>query len=197
MIATLERSAPTAPLKINLERFIRQSKTRLVDFIRRRVATREDAEDLAQDVLYALAVNFDPTSSAERLTAWLFTAARNRVIDWYRTRKEFVHAPPTTGDQDDEGDFIDRLPDLDDGPDELLERVLFQEAFAQALKELPPEQRDVFVKHELEGKSIKEIAAESGASQSAVLSRKFYATRKLQKRLRGFYDPPEDYWSIS
>jgi len=186
MIAAIERDAATTPVNLTVERFIRQSSSRLTEFIRRRVSTREEAEDLAQDVLLSLTLNFDPTASTERLTAWLFTAARNRVIDWYRSRRVSARSLDSAADPET-GEIAFELPaDPGEAPDELLDRVLFQEALAKALAELPPEQREVFVKHELEGKSFREIAAETGASQSALLSRKFYAIRKLRRILRDF-----------
>lgn len=179
---------------MSVERFIRVSKGRLFEFLRRRVATREDAEDLAQEILLALTLNFDDTISVERLTAWLYTTARNRVIDWYRTRKAPARSlsPASAGD---EGDLPFDLADESDGPQEILERVVFTEALAEALAKLPPEQAEVFMLHELEGLSVKEIAVRTGVSQSAVLSRKFYAVRKLRKALRDF-EPPGTKWSI-
>ncbi len=186
MIATIESSAARLPVNHAVERFVRQSKSRLFQFIRSRVSTTEDAEDLLQDVLFALTVNFDPADSVERVTAWIFTVARNRIIDWYRTRKSPAHAIQAWDDLDDASDLIDLLEDPDTNPEVVLNRAIFQAELTAALEELPPEQREVFIKHEIEGLSYKEIAAETGVSQSALLSRKFYAIRKLRKRLRQF-----------
>jgi RNA polymerase sigma factor (sigma-70 family) len=160
---------------------------RLFDFIRRRVRTVEDAEDILQDVLYQMVASYDVTDPIEQLSAWLFRVARNKVIDWYRKKKPDTLA----GDEHNAGEPLnleDILYDSSLSPDTLYGRSVVWSELADALDDLPEEQREVFVLHELEGKSFKEIAEETGESINTLLSRKRYAVLSLRERLQDLYD---------
>ena len=166
---------------------VRRERKRLADFIRRRVNDPEDAEDILQDVFYQLAASYSVTEPIEHVTAWLFAAARNRVIDWYRKRRT-----EPLGQLLADGDgplFLDEiLFDPRQEPDQLYARSLVWPQLAGALDELPEEQRDVFIMHELEGMSFKEIAESTGVPLNTLLSRKRYAVLHLREQLADLYD---------
>jgi RNA polymerase sigma factor (sigma-70 family) len=170
-----------------VERAIRSERKRLFDFIRSRVRTSADAEDILQDVFYQLLTSYSVTEPIERLTAWLFTVARNRVIDWYRKRKTGSLQSPLPGDDDLPLTLEDILFDPSQNPEELYFRSLVWTELTEALDELPEEQRQVFVMHELEGRSFKQIAAETGQPVNTLLSRKRYAVLYLRTRLEELY----------
>ena len=161
-------------------------RPRLLDFIRQRVKTREDAEDILQDVFYQLLTNYRITEPIEQLTAWLYTVARNKIIDWYRKKRP--QSMPVI--MEEEGPLLleDILYDPSFDPDQLYERSLVWTELAEALDELPEEQRSVFSMHELEGKSFKEMAEMTGESVNTLLSRKRYAVLHLRTRLLQLYD---------
>jgi RNA polymerase sigma factor (sigma-70 family) len=146
--------------------------SRLRNFIRRRVSDPRDAEDILQDVFSALVAANQLLMPIEHVTGWLFRVARNRITDLFRRTRP------------DQLDFEDLLPSPDAGPEALYERRLFFEAFEEALAALPPEQRDVFIQHELEGRSFKDIAAGTGTNVNTLLSRKRYAVLRLRELLR-------------
>jgi RNA polymerase sigma factor (sigma-70 family) len=146
--------------------------SRLRNFIRRRVSDPRDAEDILQDVFSALVAANQLLMPIEHVTGWLFRVARNRITDLFRRTRP------------DQLDFEDLLPSPDAGPEALYERRLFFEAFEAALAALPPEQRDVFIQHELEGRSFKDIAAGTGTNVNTLLSRKRYAVLRLRELLR-------------
>jgi RNA polymerase sigma factor (sigma-70 family) len=152
-----------------------REQSRLRDFIRRRVADPRDAEDILQDVFYKLVEANRLLMPIDHLTGWLFRVARNRIIDLFRTAKP-------------EDELEDLLPSPDDGPEELYARHVLLEALAAAMDELPKEQREVFVAHELEGRRFKEISAATGVSVNTLLSRKRYAVLHLRERLQSIYD---------
>ena len=166
---------------------VRQQESRLRRFIRRRVADPVDAEDVVQDVFCRLLEANSLLMPIEHVTAWLFRVARNRITDLFRKKR-----PELFGDfADDEGaplGWEELLPSADAGPEALYVRNALLEELAQAMEELPPEQRDVFVAHELEGRSFKELAAETGVGLNTLLSRKRYAVLHLRKRLRRLYE---------
>jgi RNA polymerase sigma factor (sigma-70 family) len=170
-----------------LEQAARRERPKLLNFIRRRVKTDEDAEDILQDVFYRLVTSYSVTEPIEELTSWLFRAARNRIIDWYRKRKA---DPFSTLDLEES--LPDRLeeilfdPEVD--PDTLFARSRVWTELSDALDELPDRQREVFVLHELEGKSFKEIAEITGEPVNTLLSRKRYAILTLRERLQDLYD---------
>jgi len=161
---------------------VKREQVRLRDFIRRRVSDPRDAEDILQDVFYKLVEANRLLMPIDHLTGWLFSVARNRITDLFRTRKTFVD------DEDELLQLADLLPSPDAGPDALYTRNMLLDELARAVGELPPEQREVFIAHEVEGRSFKDMAAESGVSINTLLSRKRYAVLHLRERLRGIYD---------
>lgn len=171
----------------SIERTVRSQRSRLLDFIRRRVRTEEDAEDILQDVFAQLVVNYSVTEPIEQLTSWLYTVARNRIIDWYRKRRP----EPLPASRDDENmplNLEDILFDPTENPERVYTRSLLWTQLADALEELPEEQRWVFVQHELEGRSFKEMAEETGDPLNTLLSRKRYAVLHLRERLQELYE---------
>jgi len=168
---------------------IAKERPRLRNFIRRRVANDADADDLLQDVLAELVQAYRVLMPIEFVTGWLYRVARNRITDLFRKKRPEAYSDAVQEDED--GDLLDvgdLLPSPEAGPEaEYFRRVLLEE-LQQALAELPREQRDVFVAHELEGRSFKELAAESGASVNTLLSRKRYAVLHLRKRLQTVHD---------
>ena len=163
-----------------LSALVTREESRLRSFIRRRVPDPGDAEDILQDVLYALVRANSLLMPIDHLTAWLFQVARNRITDFFRDR--------VAESADDASSFEDLLPSPDAGPDAVYARNLLIEELEAALDELPPEQRDVFIAHELEGRSFKDMAAACGVSVNTLLSRKRYAVLRLRERLRRVHD---------
>ena len=162
---------------------------RLRNFIRRRVLDPSDAEDILQDVFYRLVEANRLLMPIDYVTAWLFRVARNRITDFFRKKTEEPFGDAAA--RDEEGDrlpFEDLLPSPDAGPDAAYARTALLEALEIAVDELPDEQREVFVAHELEGRSFKEMAAETGVSVNTLLSRKRYAVLHLRERLQDIYD---------
>ena len=155
---------------------VNRERSRLRSFIRRRVPDPRDAEDILQDVFYALVEANRLLMPIEHVTGWLFSVARNRIADLFRARSTEVL------------EVEDLLPSPDAGPEAEYARGVLLEALEQAIAELPPEQRDVFIGHELEGRSFKDMAAESGVGINTLLSRKHYAVLRLRERLRRTYD---------
>ncbi|WP_128543163.1 RNA polymerase sigma factor [Larkinella soli] len=190
-----ETDGPEPKVQPNAVRTVQRERPRLLDFIRRRLPTREDAEDLLQDVLTDWA-EIDRLSSEkvaqpiEHLAGWLFAVARRKITDWYRKKRTVSLEDQLTGsDEDGEPMLIaELLPDGALTADDGLMREAVMEAVMEALGELPAEQRDVFVRHELEGQSFPDMAAETGVSVNTLLSRKRYAVLYLRERLRGLYD---------
>ena len=172
---------------------VEREGARLRNFIRRRVPDPGDAEDVLQDVWQRLAEANRLLMPIEHVTGWLFTVARNRITDLFRRRRPERLADAGPVGEDGESLGIDEwLPSPDDGPDARAARQALLEALAAALDELPPEQRDVFVAHEIEGRSFKEMAAASGVNLTTLLARKRYAVLALRERLQDVYDAWED-----
>lgn len=169
------------------ERTYRTERKRLFEFIRQRVRTNEDAEDIMEDVFYQLLSSYSVTEPIEKMTSWLFTVARNKVIDWYR-KKRPESLPRDSNDPSLPLNLEDILYDPTQNPDRVFERSLVWTELAEALDELPEEQKQVFVMHELEGKSFKEIAEITGEPQNTLLSRKRYAVLYLREQLKELYD---------
>jgi RNA polymerase sigma factor (sigma-70 family) len=163
---------------------------RLRNFIRRRVADQGDAEDILQDVFYELIEAYRMMRPVEQVTAWLFRVARNRIIDRFRRKsREGVRAEIEPIFEDGDSLTLDELlPSLEAGPDAAYARSVLLEEVDEALDELPDEQREVFVAHELMGRSFKELSEQSGVSVNTLLSRKHYAVLHLRERLRDIYD---------
>lgn len=169
-----------------LTQTVRQERKRLSDFIRRRVNNEADAEDILQDVLTQLVSSYSLTEPIEQVTAWLFRVARNRIIDWYR-RKRPESLPAASNDPDAPLNLEDILFDPRENPDRVYARSLVWKELADALDELPEDQRQVFVWHELEGRSFKDMVDETGVPLNTLLSRKRYAVLHLRDRLQELY----------
>ena len=168
---------------------VEREQSRLRSFIRRRVPDPGDVEDILQDVFYELVEANRLLVPIDHLTGWLFRVARNRIIDLFRKKK-----PESFSDAavvDEEGELLrieEMLPSPEAGPEALYLRNMLVDELEDALDELPEEQREVFVAHELEGRSFRELAAETGVSINTLLSRKRYAVRHLRKRLGDIYN---------
>jgi RNA polymerase sigma factor (sigma-70 family) len=169
---------------------VMRERARLVNFIRRRIRDPDDAEDILQDVFHEFVQAYRLPAPIEQASAWLFRAARNRIIDRFRKKKEQPLTDPHEAEDDASGEYrLDlALPAHDAGPEALYARALLLQALQDALDELPPNQREVFVAHELEGHSFKEMAAQSGVALNTLLARKRYAVLHLRTRLQAIYD---------
>jgi RNA polymerase sigma factor (sigma-70 family) len=166
-----------------------REQARLRNFIRRRVADQGDAEDILQDVFYELVEAYRMMKPVEQVTAWLFRVARNRITDLFRRKKREARSEPAAIAEDGETvSWEDLLPSPDAGPQAAFARRVLLEELDAALDELPEEQREVFIAHELMGYSFKELAAQSGVSVNTLLSRKHYAVAHLRQRLQAIYD---------
>ena len=186
-VASLERTALEQDQRIS--ETVEREQSRLRNFIRRRVPDPRDVEDILQDVFYELVEANRLLMPIEHVSAWLFRVARNRIIDLFRKKKPESFSDAAVADED--GELLqveDMLPSPDAGPEAVYARNLLLDELEAALDELPDEQREVFVAHELEGRSFKEIAAETGESINTLLSRKRYAVLHLRKRLQDIYD---------
>lgn len=168
---------------------VQRDSARLRNFIRSRVDDASDAEDILQEVFSELVEAYRGVQSIEQVTAWLFRVARNRIIDRFRKRKlEALEDQVVLSEEGEELRLEDLLPSPDAGPDGEFARRVLMEELDDALDELPPEQRDVFVAHEIEGESFKEIAARTGVGVNTLLSRKHYAVLHLRERLQDIYE---------
>jgi len=170
---------------------VRREQSRLRNFIRRRVPDPGDAEDILQDVFYELVEANRLLMPIEHVTGWLFRVARNRIIDLFRKKKPENFSDTAVAQNDDDEEllrFEDLLPSPNAGPEALYARNLLLEELESAVDDLPEEQREVFVAHELEGRSFKEMAAETGVNVNTLLSRKRYAVLQLRERLQTIYD---------
>ena len=168
---------------------VRREQSRLRNFIRRRVPDPRDAEDILQEVFYELVEANRLLMPIEHVTGWLFRVARNRITDLFRKRKPDSFSDAAV--EDEAGELLrieDLLPSPHAGPEALYVRHVLLDELELALDELPAEQREVFVAHELEGRSFKEMAAETAVSVNTLLSRKRYAVLYLRERLQGIYD---------
>ena len=171
------------------EAFSRE-QSRLRNFIRKRVADTGDAEDILQDVFYELVEAYRAMIPVEHTSAWLFRVARNKIVDLFRKKKPVAFdGGPAAGNGDGEPFAIeDLLPSPDAGPEAAYAREVLLEELELAIEELPEEQREVFVAHEMEGVSFKELAAKTGLSVNTLLSRKHYAVLQLRERLQAIHD---------
>jgi RNA polymerase sigma factor (sigma-70 family) len=168
---------------------VKREGSRLRNFIRRRVSDPGDVEDILQDVFYRLAEANRLLMPIDHVTGWLFRVARNRITDLFRKKKPELFSDAVI--ESEEGESLqveDLLPSPDAGPEALYLRNLLLDEMELALDELPDEQREVFVAHELEGRSFKDLAAETGVSVNTLLSRKRYAILHLRERLQSLYD---------
>jgi RNA polymerase sigma factor (sigma-70 family) len=168
---------------------VKREQSRLRNFIRRRVPDPRDAEDILQEVFYELVEANRLLMPIEHVTGWLFRVARNRITDLFRQKQPESFSDAAIADEDGELLHLeDLLPSPDAGPEALYTRNLLLAELESAVDELPDEQREVFVAHELEGRSFKAMAAEIGGNVNTLLSRKRYALRHLRARLQSVYD---------
>jgi len=169
---------------------VERERGRLIQFIRKRVPDL-DAEDVLQDVFFELVEAYRLVKPIEQAGAWLFRVARNRIIDRFRRKKPASNAGRPSPDEEEAeatGSLDDLLPSADAGPEAAYARVVLVEELAAALEELPADQRFVFVAHEIEGRSFRELASETGVGVNTLLSRKHYAVLHLRRRLKNIYD---------
>jgi len=169
-----------------------KEKDRLLGFIRNRVSNVDEAEDILQDVFYQFISGFDEIKSIDRVTSWLYSVARNKIIDRYR--RDAARPKQTdfeVGAGHDDGAPLtlqEILPDLDNTPESAMIREAIWDEITDALAELPADQREIFILNEIEEKSFREIAESTGISINTLLSRKRYAILALRKRLQNFYN---------
>jgi RNA polymerase sigma factor (sigma-70 family) len=166
---------------------IQRERQRLLRFIRGRVDDEGDAEDILQDVFYELTEAYRLMKPIEQVGAWLSRVARNRIIDRFRKKKPVAEVPLIAG-KEDAPRLEDLLPSADAGPEAMYARSVLLDEIDAALEELPEEQRDVFIAHEIDGKSFKQLAEETGLSVNTLLSRKHYAILHLRRRLEAIYE---------
>ena len=189
MDQALEKPWPMAEQDHRISEVVVRERARLRNFIRRRVADPSDVEDILQDVFAKLVEANRLLMPIEHVTGWLFRVARNRITDLFRKKKPASFADAAV--EGEEGELLeieDLLPSPDAGPEALYLRNALLDELELALDELPDEQREVFLAHELEGQSFKEMAAETGLSVNTLVSRKRYAVLYLRERLRDIYE---------
>jgi RNA polymerase sigma factor (sigma-70 family) len=192
MDVTLNDSSVTSEQDRNISAAVRREGGRLRNFIRRRVQDASEAEDILQEVLYELVAAHRLMQPIEQAGAWLMRVARNRIIDRFRKKRADGVSSRFPVRSDDEGDdetsLEDLLPSIEPGPEGEAIRQVLLEQVEEALDELPPEQREVFIAHELEGASFKELASRWGVGINTLLSRKRYAVLALREQLQETYD---------
>jgi RNA polymerase sigma factor (sigma-70 family) len=182
--------ALTAEQDQRITETVERQRARLRNFIRRRVADAADAEDILQEVFYELVEAYRMMQPLEQVSAWLFRVARNRITDLFRKKKpeSFAKDPIAFAEDGEPFSFEDLLPSPDAGPEAVYARNVLFEEFEAAVDELPAEQREVFIAHEVEGRSFKELSAETGLSVNTLHLRKHYAMVQLRARLQTVYD---------
>ncbi|WP_436208210.1 RNA polymerase sigma factor [Caballeronia sp. LjRoot31] len=198
----MEQPPPTNPMidrDSDITATVLRERTKLGNFIRRRVRDPGDAEDILQDVLHEFVQAYRLPEPIEQVSAWLFRVARNRIIDRFRKKKEqplsetagasAANAASDNADAVDDEYRLDlTLPAHDAGPEAAYARSVLLAALQHALDELPENQRDIFIAHEIEGRSFKELALETGVALNTLLARKRYAVLHLRARLQAVYD---------
>ena len=179
----------TAEQDQRISEAVERERLRLRSFIRRRVADEGEAEDILQDVFYEFVLAYRLMKPVEQAGAWLFRVARNRITDFFRRKKQEALADQAAIAEDGEVLLLeDLLPSEEAGPEAAYARKVLLEELEDALDDLPDEQREVFVAHEIEGRSFRELAAESGVGVNTLLSRKHYAVMHLRERLQKIYE---------
>jgi len=176
----------TAEQDRRISEVVEREQSRLRNFIRKRVSGEGDVEDILQDVFFELVEAYRLMKPVEQVGAWLFRVARNRITDFFRKKK-----PEPLDDVITDGEAFpleDLLPTAEAGPEAAYARSVLLEELDAALDELPEEQRDVFIAHEIQSRSFKELAKETGLSVNTLLSRKHYAVIHLRERLQAIYD---------
>ena len=175
----------------SIQETVKKESPRLLDFIRRRIPDADDAEDILQDVFFQLIENARLFKPIEDVGAWLFTVARNKITDRFRKKKPESLEKQMLHSREEEGEMLnlsDILPAKNDSPENKMLRTAVMEELEDALDDLPKEQREVFLLHEIDGKSFKEISEITGASVNTLLSRKRYAVLFLRGRLKELYN---------
>jgi len=175
----------------SIRQTVEKERKRLLEFIRRRVPSQEDAEDVLQDVFYELVNTYRLMKPVEQMASWMFTVARNKITDRYRKKKPDSlegHFAIRAGDDGDSLDISDFLPGNMNSPETEMMRDAIMKGLEEALDELPKEQREVFIMHEIEDKSFQEIEQITGANVNTLLSRKRYAVLFLRERLQSLYN---------
>jgi RNA polymerase sigma factor (sigma-70 family) len=177
--------------KDRIEEAVRKDRSKLLNFIKQRVADKDDAEDILQDVFFQLANGYDLIGSLDKVTSWMYAVARNKITDWYRKKKPepFSRSMTLSGrsGEDDQLSMGNIIPALGNTPEDALLKSVIWEAVMEALDELPAEQKAVFVWNEFEEKGFKEISEETGVAINTLISRKRYAVLHLRKRLQYLY----------
>src|SRR5580765_6580665 len=174
---------------LRISETFRREQSRLRSFIRRRVADPRDAEDILQDVFSRLVEANRLLMPIDHVTGWLFRVARNRITDLFRKKQPERFSEAAAADEHETLLALeDWLPSPEAGPETLYAREVLIDELELAIDELPEEQREVFIAHELEGRSFKEIAADTGVNMNTLLSRKRYAVQRLRERLQPMYD---------
>lgn len=174
----------------SIQETVKKESPRLLDFIRRRIPNADDAEDILQDVFYQLVENTRLMKPIEDVGAWLFTVTRNKITDLFRKKKPESLEKQMIHSHEEEGEMLnlsDILPAKNDSPENKMLRSAVTEELEDALDELPKEQREVFMLHEIDGKSFREISELTGESVNTLLSRKRYAVLFLRERLKELY----------
>ncbi len=175
----------------SIQETVKKESPRLLDFIRRRIPNADDAEDILQDVFFQFIEASRLTKPIENAGAWLFTVARNKITDLFRKKKPESLEKQLIFSREEEGETLnlsDILPAKNDSPENKMLRTAVMEELENALDELPEEQREVFILHEIDGKSFKEISEMTGESMNTLLSRKRYAVLFLRERLKELYN---------
>jgi RNA polymerase sigma factor (sigma-70 family) len=188
MTAALAQALNPSQQDRQIELTVRRERGRLLGFIRRSVADAAEAEDILQETLYELVLAYRLMQPVEQVGAWLTRVARNRIIDRFRRRTLRRAAAEVPDEAEAAGNTLAELLPAGADPEAAAMRAMLLAEIEAALAELPPEQREVFVAHELEGVSFRELAARSGVSTNTLLSRKHYATRFLRQRLQAAWD---------
>ncbi len=190
MKETLSVEWMTAEQEQRISEAIEREQPRLRNFIRRRVSDPGDAEDILQEVFYELVEAYRMMKPIEQVGAWLFRVARNRIIDLFRKKKPdaFISDPIAIAEDGEALRLEDLLPSADAGPEAAYARSVLVEELDDALRELPEEQREVFIAHEIEGRSFKELVTETGLNVNTLRARKRYAVLHLRERLQAIHD---------
>jgi RNA polymerase sigma factor (sigma-70 family) len=185
----LKKTWPMAEQDQRISEVVTREQSRLRSFIRRRVRDPLDAEDILQDVFYKLVEANRLLMPIDHMTGWLFQVARNRITDFFRkSKREGYRQAAVEDDYGEQSRFEDLLPSPEGGPDAVYLRQIMLSELEQALEELSPEQREVFIAHELEGLSFRELSTQSGVNLNTLLARKRYAVLHLRERLQDLYE---------
>ena len=187
-VLRIEPGEPRTEQNRRIAEVIQRERRRLFHFIRTRVDDEGDAEDILQDVFFELIEAYRLMKPVEQAGAWLYRVARNRIIDRFRKRRPEAHGEVSLNAGEGTLLLEELLPSPEAGPEAIYARRVLLEEIKAALEELPEEQRDVFVAHEMDGRSFKQLAEETGLSINTLLSRKHYAILHLRRRLQAIYE---------